>query len=397
MTEKKLTIKISQRINSIMNRVDKMLIEKYNRDKEFYGILIAPKDNPWMCEDIIIPKQKVTSASITVPKDGMHAPYQKHFEDSIINNKSHVVVGTIHSHNSMNCFFSGGDDEDLDNNSCFNLNEGLPFIDIVWSNKDNSYKGRVRIKIGKGTSKQIFTHENCECELVQDGYTEMIVKKIEVGVLNELEKLKNDEIDIDKAKLESGVLKAITESIVPKLNFEEIMGNIEVETYSYGGYRGGSYGNYSNYNEYDNYPKPVVNYGSKYLDKGGDVSIEIGEYSETDQMFSLKCKGEDKDITNFNDMVEEGLGSWYDRRCFSYMGDETTIEIKCQSKKRYKKMRKRIEAFHTLFQSNGKKLESKIGEVNVPMMNDEEAHESFYNGESQSQLNANYKDMDYVM
>lgn len=394
MSEKKLTIKVSQKINSIMNKVDKMLIDKYKRDKEFYAILIAPKDNPWMCEDIIIPKQKVTSASIIVPKEGMHAPYQKHFEEYILNNKSHVVVGTIHSHNSMNCFFSGGDDEDLDNNSCFNLNEGLPFIDIVWSNKDNSYKGRVRMKVGKGISKQIFTLDDCECILTQDDYTNMIIEKVGTGVFQEIDKLKNDELDIDKNKLEDGILKAITASIIPKMNFDEIMENIEVETYSYGGYN--DYGSYRNSYKYSGNPKPVVNYTQRYLDKGGNVTVEIGEYSETDQMFSLKCKGEDKDITNFIDMIEEGIGHWYDRRCLSYLGDETTIELKCPSNKRYKKMRRRLESLYNMFISNGKKLESKIEEVGVPVMNDEEAYEAFHDGGTQSNLNT-YKDMDYVM
>ena len=95
-------------------------------------------------------------------------------------------------------------------------------------------------------------------------------------------------------------------------------------------------------------------------------------------------------------MIEEGIGHWYDRRCLSYLGDETTIELRCPSKKRYKKITRRLESLYNMFISNGKKLESKIDEVNVPMMNDEEAYEAFHEGGTQSNLNT-YKDMDYVM
>lgn len=355
--EKKLTIKVSQRINAIMNIMDKALINKYGSDKEFYGILIAQKENPWMCEDIIIPKQKVTSSSITIPKEGMYAPYQKCFEDYIVNNKTQVVVGTIHSHNSMDCFFSGGDDEDLDNNACFNLNEGLPFIDIVWSNKDNSYKGRVRLKIGKGESKQIFTHEGSECVVVADQYTKTMIQKFKEMV--------SGEYKIDEEIMSKSLLPKITEGDV-----KEYLGRIEIE----------QYGGYYKYNEYK--PSSAVTYRGGQLSKGGDIQIEIGDYNESEKVLLLTCTGKDKEVTDFMDMVEDGLGQWYDRRMTSFLGNEMSSELRCDSKKRYKKMKNRIEFIYKKFQENGKKLESKVNDVQtkVPIMSDEELYESSYGG-----------------
>ena len=399
-SERKLTIKVSQRINSIMNRVDKALRAKHGGDKEFYGILLAPRSNPWMCKDIIIPKQKVTSASITVPKDGMHAPYQKHFEDGITEGKEDVVIGTIHSHNSMSCFFSGGDDEDLENNSCFNLNEGLPFIDIVWSNKDNSYKGRVRVKIGKGESKQIFTIDNCECALEQDDYTGGLVAKIKDRVLQEFKSASNEYFTLEENRLGEELSKAVSNSMIPNVDFNEILENIEVEYYGYkDGYKGfGGYYKYKNSYNWDRNPKPVVTYQNDYLEKGGDVQLDISDYNETERLLTLKCTGTDKAKTDFIDMLESDIGCWFDRRSTIYKGDGVTIEIKCESKKRYKKMSRRIEHYHNIFQKNGKNIGETIEEVQTTIkpMTDEEAHESFHNGYSEVPV-VNRGDIDYAM
>ena len=332
-----------------MNEIDRVLFDKYKEDKEFYGILVASKDNPWLCEDVIIPKQKVTGASIIVPKEGMLAPYQKHFEDCIVGNKSQIVVGTIHSHNSMSCFFSGGDDEDLENNSCFNLNEGLPFIDIVWSNKDNSYKARVRMKIGKGESKQIFTHEECECIIVPDTYTKEITHKIK--------SMLTDEYTINE--------DILNRAIRPVIKVDDVVGNIQVEDREL-------YGRYPSYQRILDIPK--IN----EITKGGNVELEVADYNDTEKILLVSCKGSDEDTTNFLDELETGLGYLHDRRCTSFLGDSVSCELKCESKNRYKKIKNRIFQIHHKFQENGKNPKVQT-ELNKPMTIEEQA-DAFHGG-----------------
>ena len=326
MNKDKLIIKVSQKINSVMNSIDKELRDKHGTDKEFYGILISKKDNPWVCEDVVIPKQKVTGASIIVPKEGMYAPYQKHFEEAITLDKEYRVVGTIHSHNSMNCFFSGGDDEDLDNNSCFNLNEGLPFIDIVWSNKDNSYKARARIKWGKGESKQIFTHDNCECVISPDSYTKTIIQKVK------------DMVD-ENYNLDEDVL---TRVLVPVIKTEEMINNIEVDnSYSYSGSRSNLSG----------YITPTALKDSR----GGNIKVNIGDYNEIDKEFPIKCEGDSLQVEDFLDLVKEMLGVWYDMKSFQYKETEVIYELRCKSKNRYKKIKYRIMDLYYKFQDAWRK------------------------------------------
>ena len=331
--EQKLTIKISQRINAIMYALDKALKEKYTSDKEFAGLLIVHRDNVWMCEDMVIPKQNVTGASVKLPKEGKYSPYQKYFEDYFINNPTHLVIGTIHSHNNMSSFFSCGDDDDLDNNAFLNLNEGLPFIDIVWSKKDNEYKCRVKLKIGKGESKQIFTHENCAVEIAPDNNTLNILEKIKAMITG---KYFIDEDSLKKA-------------ILPRIEVEEMIKNIEVEKTGYGN-------GYAGYHRHS-CDSSLINF------EGGNVKINIGNYDLQKKSLTLDCQGNDTDRTNFIDVIEDEIRMAYpayEVKSTSLIGDRTILEVSCDSKNAYKKLRNRIYRIYGKFTENGK-LENKVG------------------------------------
>jgi len=320
--EYKLTIRINQRINAIMNALDKALMKEHNSDQEFCGLLIAPKANPWMCEDMVIPKQKVTGTSVDLPKEGKYSPYQRFFEAYIEKSKTHVIIGTIHSHNDMDTFFSGGDDDDLDNNAFLNLNENLPFIDIVWSHKENDYKARVRLKIGKGESKQIFTQEDCEVEITGDKATSKLMDKIK-PLLG-----KNYKID------ES----LFNKCILPEIDIKGMMENIEVETYS------------SHWN----------NDSSDALKEGGDVKIDVNFKKEgKDQILIFTCEGIDTE--KFVEVVEDAVRDSVDYQVTStsFVGGTTTLEIECDSKNKYKKLKHKIFKLRDKFLENGK-LEKRV-------------------------------------
>lgn len=352
--EQKLTIKISQRINAIMNVLDKALKDKHGSDKEFCGLLIAPRDNIWMCEDMVIPKQKVTGTSVKLPKDGKYSPYQRFFEEYCINNDTHVIIGTIHSHNNMSSFFSGGDDEDLLNNAFLNLGEDLPFIDIVWSKKDNEYKGRVRLKIGKGNAKQIFTHDDCDVKI-----------EVDVTTISLLEKIKS--MVTGKYAIHEENLK---KSILPVIDVEEMMKNIEVEQYSNTSYRSdyGGYGRNTSFNSDVN---------------GGNVKIDISDFDENKKILELSCEGKERDISAFLTIIEEEIRRtfpMYEVKSTSFFTDKTTLEISCESKKRYKKLKSKIERFHQRFTARGKLLENKVNNTPIRTLSDYDDEDDYLYG-----------------
>lgn len=350
--EQKLTIRISQRINAIMNVLDKALKEKYNSDKEFAGLLVVPRDNIWMCEDMIIPKQEVTGGSVKLPKEGKYSPYQKYFEDYFLNNKTHLVIGTIHSHNNMSPFFSCGDDEDLDNNAFLNLNEGLPFIDIVWSKKDSEYKSRVKIKIGKGDTKQIFTHENCDVKITPDSHTLSILEKIKSMITGAY--------SIDEENLKK--------SILPKIEIEKMMENIQVKAET-------------GYTRYNGYTRSSCD--SSLMDfKRGKVKVEVEDYDHQKKILALGCQGSETDRTNFVDIIEDEIRMTYpvyEVKSTSLIGNKTILEISCDSKNAYKKLRNRIYRIYGKFTESGR-LENKVSVPIETIRDYDEDYEDYYWG-----------------
>lgn len=338
----KLTIKISQLINAKMKALDEAIKEKYNNGKEFYGILIAPKDDVWFCEDMIVPKQKVSGSSVDIPKEGKYAPYQIQFEKYLKESKTHVIIGTIHSHNGMGDFFSNADDDDLDNDASFNLMEGLPFIDIVWSGDD--FKARVKLKIGKGKTKQIFTHEECEMELIPDEETKTILEKIK--------KLVSSKYKIDE--------DTIKNSIVPNIDVQETLKNIELEKSSFQSNQG-YYGN-----QFESKNSSFSNISPFSEVRGGDVSIEIKPYDKKENMLTFSCKGEvEAEKTEFVDIVDENIRPEFESTGYSYLDEEIKVEIPCPSKKKYKKLSNKIHKIHVMFLKEGQKdkLEKKVNTV----------------------------------
>lgn len=369
MDDTKLRLKISQRVNAVMNQIDKALKKKHGGDLEFYGILVASKTNPWMLEDVIIPKQIVSSAQVDIPKDGMQSPYEKLFEDCIANNREYIPIGTIHSHNHMGTFFSHGDNEDLDNYACFNLNEGLPFVDIVWSNMDNKYKVRVRLKVGKGEAKQIFTIDDCECFLIPDRYTQVLLSKFK--------EILGEEYSVDE--------QLFVRSIAPSINTEDALSKIEKEKYSYNSGWGKKWK--SDDRNWEKTGKVAAT--GTIISKTGNVKLEIKPYDQEHKLLVMTVTGKDPDVDNFVAMVEDELGQWYDCRTNSYLGEVRTNELACESKKRYKKMSFKIESIHRRFQIDYNEAkaghhQSKIEEVvedKVDQMTQEEYESAMYNGE----------------
>lgn len=125
----------------------KALFDKYTEaGLEFTVYLIGQKEgNDYIVEDIYIPRQEVTSADATITDD--------HFPPG--------VIGILHSHHTMGAFFSGTDEEYVNNNyysvsvviakSKQDLKQQLGFFDykaIAWYDTPCGGKVRKEVEVG---------------------------------------------------------------------------------------------------------------------------------------------------------------------------------------------------------------------------------------------------------
>lgn len=203
----KIKIEIDERVENLIKSID----EELDGKQEFNGYLVAKKENVWRIVDLIIPEQKVSGASVEEkPGKEKASQYEEQFVKVLKENDDKVIIGTMHSHNSMGSFHSSTDDLDVDDHAYLNLNEGLPFIDIVWSHKDT--KIWVTMKFNGG-GKQSFTvePEKVEFEIIKTNDKESIIKDI---------KEKYSQYEIDEEILEKAISK--------KIDVKDIVKNIEV-------------------------------------------------------------------------------------------------------------------------------------------------------------------------
>lgn len=205
----KLKIEIDQRVENIIKSID----EELKGNQEFNGYLVADKKNVWRIIDLIIPKQEVTGASVDEEKGkNMPSQYEEKFLEFFNRKDNKVIIGTMHSHNSMGSFQSGADTTDVDNHAYINLNAKLPFIDMVWSHED--CKVWVTLKINNGMGKRVFQIGDVEIEPVEseDG------KKI-------IEALEKKGYDVDE--------RLFSKAVTQKMNVKEYLKNIKIKTYDY--------------------------------------------------------------------------------------------------------------------------------------------------------------------
>lgn len=213
----KLKIEIDQRVENIIKSID----EELKGNMEFNGYLVAERSNVWRIIDLVIPNQEVSGASVDEEKGKkMPSQYEETFLEFFNKKDNKVIIGTMHSHNSMGSFQSGTDTEDVDNHAYLNLNAGLPFIDMVWSHDD--CKIWVTLKINNGMGKRVFQIGDVETEIIETNDVAEIMESI---------KKKGYGVDEEMFK----------RSITQKVNVKPLMKNIKARTYDAYDYRGGDW------------------------------------------------------------------------------------------------------------------------------------------------------------
>lgn len=311
----KLKIEIDDKVDSIIKQLD----EELDGDKEFSVFLIADKDNPYKIVDVIVPKQEVSGSSVDIPLINERSQYESAFVNFWNNqNNNLVVIGTLHSHHDMGSFHSGVDDDDVNNNAPFNLNEQLPFIDIVWSHEES--KAWVAMKVSKGQGKRTFVvnPDNTEIKVIGTETTQNMMDEI---------KARYTDYEFDEDLFQK--------SISRKIDVKKLMERIKEKTYV--GYNGSTSGiNYGCNNDLQTRlgveemyePKLHIQHNKKAK------SMIVAVRNDFNNMFMAKIESWIEDGTKLKTTIDMSYGK----------GNYWRVVLDCKDKNTFRELKDEIEA-----------------------------------------------------
>lgn len=112
------TLIITRRVFDIISQMHIAAVNKEWSGIFWYKIVSGSINDPstLVCRAIDITPMNIGSGAYTEFDYNLNDAYVMKFMDKMINDPS-LIIGNIHSHNSMPCFFSGTDKDDLETNS----------------------------------------------------------------------------------------------------------------------------------------------------------------------------------------------------------------------------------------------------------------------------------------